>query len=317
MTDHAETDPGVGTLIVIVRPEGDDHHVLGGGGNGVLRAAVSVAVGSGNGRLWDDAPANDTIERPVRNLPEVVRAAADGAALHLAHVGCIRIADAVECVAMWFETEAGVAGVDDRRNTLRLLGAAAEIGASKRIEAAELAAAEVAANAAVDDEDAERTWDHDDPGLDPNTGLVTHATFTRALEDFEGEQAALVLIDLDHFTEVNETFGHDAADVVVRIAADRLLAACRGSDIVARLDGDRFGIIFRDVDRSIAMQISKRLLATLGEPLDVDGGPDTISATVSLAHQSGLVDMDELLELADGAIRSGKRSGRGRLVLAA
>ncbi len=318
---HAGSNPSTGTLVIVVRPDDPDHHVLAGGGTCVLRAAISVAVAGGHTRLWDDLPDRDTVEQHITALPEVVRAAAEGSRVAAVHAGCVRDGERVECVAFWFETSNGVAPLGDRRNTLGLLAAAAQRDATEAAAAAELAAAATRVQGISPDApdahgDGSRTFDAHDPGLDALTGLLTPERFEQALADFDDDEAALVMIDIDDFGAIEEQHGDDIANRVLRLTADRLARNTRGTDVVARLGGHRFGILLGDADRSGAMLVSKRLVSMIAEPLDLDAGPGSVTATVALAHQVGLVDVEEMVELADGAVTSGQRAGAGRLVLA-
>ena len=307
--------PGGGTLIVVVHPERDNHRILAAEGTGVLRAAVSVAVASGNHRLWTDAPVDDTIEHQARELPEVVRAAAGASNVVATHTGTVRVGDCLEGVAIWFDAGSGVASLSERRHTLELLSAAAERDA-ERAHAKAQAEAELSAASAPSDVEADqgRQFDPNDPDLDPLTGLANRDCFENALGLYESDHATLVVIDIDHFDSIADEFDTDVADRILVETADRLLDECRKSDLVARIDTDTFAILFGDVERSIALKISKRLLDRISQPL-LTPGPASITATVALSHQFGLVDTEELMESATDAISSGKRSTRGRLVV--
>ena len=314
-TTRAIGDPSHGVLVVIVRPDADDHHVVSGGGSGVLRAAVSVAVGAGNDRLWRDAPENDTIEQPTRSLPEVIAAAAEADGVRAVHTGCVRSGESIETVAIWFETWNGVASPTERREVLALLASAAASERTRRTEIA-AAAAPVPVEVAAD-EPTVRTFDPNDPNLDAVTGLLTAECFEDHLLSFDRDEAMLVLIDLDGFSTVSNEWGNDVSDQILRLTADRLVETCRGNDIIGRVAHDRFAILFGELARSEALQISKRLIAAVAAPLPVGTGPANVTGTVAMAHQVGLVDLEEMFESATDALASGKRSGAGRLVLAA
>lgn len=316
ITSHAVNDPTVGILVIAVRPDADHHQVLAGGGTGVIRAAMSVAVAGGHDRLWNDLPDRDTVERAITSLPEVVRAAADAADVVTVHAGSVRIDDRVECAAFWFETSNGVASLGDRRHSLELLAIAAGRDLAEAAAKAAEAEARRAAQPVDSDEPVGRTFDPNDPQIDALTGVATPDHFSAVLEGFEDDEAAIVMVDLDDFESIAETYGAETADRVVRATADRLVASVRGTDVIARLADHRFAILLADAERSVAMQISKRLLGVVSQPLELADGPETVTATIALSHQSGLVDVDEMLEMADGAVASGKRAGIGRLVLA-
>ncbi|MDW3213264.1 MAG: GGDEF domain-containing protein [Ilumatobacteraceae bacterium] len=313
---RADHDSAMGELVIVARTADGGHRAIGGGGVGPLRAAISVAVAAENARLWSGVEGTETIERSTRSMPEIVRTAAEASNITTAHVGCI-IDDAeppLAAVAVWFEVDGAVAGPNDRRSTMELLAAAAE--RQRRHFAAK--AAERAANAPAPEEapSGRREFDADDPSLDSVTGLATRADFESAMDAYESDEATLVVVDLDGFAKVPAECGDVVADAVLREIADRMVSSCRRDDLIARIGPDTFAILFADAPRSVGLHIAKRLLDTIAMPLPIAGGPEVVTATVALAHQFGLVDMEELMESADDAVASGKRSGTGRLVIA-
>ena len=315
-TARADHDATHGVLIVVARTANGSHRAIGGTSAGPLRAAVSVAVAAGNTRLWQGAVGDETIERSVQSLPEIIRTAAEASGVRAAHVGCIQD-ESVAAVAVWFDIDGQVATSTDRRETMELL----EVAAQRQHEfmiaraAAEAAAEPVEAASATNDAGG-RSFDANDPRLDSTTGLATREQFEDALENYDSDEATLVVVDLDQFADVAEVYGETITDAVLREIADRLVNSCRREDLIARLGLDTFAILFADAPRSVGLHVAKRLLDTIALPLPVAGGPEVVTATVALAHQFGLVDMDELLESADEAVASGKRSGAGRLVIA-
>ena len=315
-TGRADHEPSMGELVIVARTADGGHRAIGGGGIGPLRAAISVAVAADNSRLWSGIEGLDTEERPTRSMPEIVRTAAEASNVTTAHVGCI-LDDAtpsVAAVAVWFEVNGFVAGTADRRATMEMLSTAAE---RQRSCFADRAAREAAnAPAPGDEPSGRREFDADDPSIDSVTGLATRADFESAMDGYESDEATLVVVDLDGFAKVAADFGETIADAVLREIADRMVTSCRRDDLIARIGPDTFAILFADAPRSVGLQIAKRLLDTIATPLPVAGGPEVVTATVALAHQFGLVDMEELLESADDAVASGKRSGTGRLVIA-
>ena len=314
-TARADHDPRLGQLVIVARTADGSHRAIGGGGIGPLRAAVSVVVAAGNYRLWAGTSGTTTVERPVRSLPEIVRSAAEASDILVAHVGCIQD-DSVAAVAVWFEVDGNVASVTERNSTMELLAAAAAQQSEFFALRSARAAAEAAALAEAAPTTSGRTYDADDPNLDSTTGLATRQQFEDAMEAYDSDEATLVVVDLDGFAEVAETYGETITNAVLHEIADRLVTTCRRDDLIARLGPDTFAVLFSEAPRSVGLHIAKRLLETIALPLPIAGGPEVVTATVALAHQFGLVDMDELLESADGAVASGKRSGTGRLVIA-
>ncbi|MEY2958450.1 MAG: hypothetical protein RLZZ01_1018, partial [Actinomycetota bacterium] len=151
---------------------------------------------------------------------------------------------------------------------------------------------------------------------DPLEQLLDTADFGAALDEFDGDEAAIMVIDVDAFPELVSIWGDEIADLVVREVAVRLLASRRQRDILARLGRDRFALLFAGVDRSTVLQVAKRFVSTIGAPLPVEIGPSSITATIGVSHQSGLIDLDEMLESAGAAVESGKAGGGERVVIA-
>ena len=131
-----------------------------------------------------------------------------------------------------------------------------------------------------------------------------------------GAGFALHWIDLDHFKEVNDTFGHPAGDALLRSVAKRLSKILRGPDLVARLGGDEFAVLQAGVVREAqATNLAKRLVRTLSEPHQVLGHKVVSGGSVgiALAPQHGSTP-EELMKHADLALYSAKTSGRGAFI---
>ncbi|NNE11879.1 MAG: GGDEF domain-containing protein [Ilumatobacter sp.] len=317
LSARAAHHSGQGEIVIVARAGNREMRSVGSS-IGPVRAAVSVAVDGGHDRLWAETQGTDTVEMPIHALPEVIRTAASPIGYTHAHVGCVRD-DGLAAVAVWFS--AGDAGPDatQRKEAMQLLAAAAERQreylAMRDQEARERAAFEAAL------EDAEetggpRTFDPDDPNFDPVTGLASRDRFEETLEEYESDEATLVVVDVDEFDAIVSEHGDDVANTVLRELADRLLDACRRDDVIARLGASSFAVLLHEASRAVGLQVAKRLLETMAQPLPFTNGPDAVTATVAMAHQFGLVDTDELIESADLAVASGRRAGSNRLVIA-
>ncbi|MET8305691.1 bifunctional diguanylate cyclase/phosphodiesterase [Micromonospora sp. NPDC005173] len=147
-------------------------------------------------------------------------------------------------------------------------------------------------------------------GLANRRHLLDQGTEHLSARHAEGV-TALVLIDLNHFKEVNDTLGHAAGDQVLVQVAERLRGAAQGGDLVARLGGDEFAVLLRGLPApAVAAHRAEALLATLHEPFELDGMRISVEASggISAAPASG--GMAELLRRADVAMYQAKRAGQ-------
>jgi diguanylate cyclase (GGDEF)-like protein/hemerythrin-like metal-binding protein len=129
---------------------------------------------------------------------------------------------------------------------------------------------------------------------------------------------ALFLCDLDHFKEVNDTFGHQAGDVVLQVTAQRFLGCIRAPDTVARLGGDEFCIVLpRITDTRAAEAIAARLVAATRQPISINGQDVSVGLSMGIAllptHGS---TGDALIAAADAALYEAKRGGRNGFAFA-
>src|SRR5207237_4911053 len=94
---------------------------------------------------------------------------------------------------------------------------------------------------------------------------------------------ALIVADLDNFKDINDTFGHEKGDEVLREVAKRLREELRETDTVARLGGDEFAILLGDTDQALACSLAKRILHSFATPLEIAGTAIDISASLGIA----------------------------------
>ncbi|OAN51492.1 GGDEF domain-containing protein [Magnetospirillum moscoviense] len=130
----------------------------------------------------------------------------------------------------------------------------------------------------------------------------------------------LILLDLDGFKPVNDTYGHDAGDEVLVIIADRLQRLFRSNDVVARLGGDEFvAILTEDGDLAHAQVVAERVIEAIERPIALrTANTVTISASVGIAIADTAAapgDADALLKQADLAVYEAKRRGKGCAVI--
>jgi diguanylate cyclase (GGDEF)-like protein len=128
---------------------------------------------------------------------------------------------------------------------------------------------------------------------------------------------SLVLVDLDHFKSVNDTWGHLTGDTVLREAASRIAGVCRATDVAARYGGEEFVVLLLDTAEADAYVFAQRLRGRLSESPVVDGST-SIRVTASIGVcTSRLGDTRMLLAAADEALYRAKAEGRDRVVVAA
>jgi diguanylate cyclase (GGDEF)-like protein len=146
---------------------------------------------------------------------------------------------------------------------------------------------------------------------DPLTGLANRtllsARTTAALERGEGT-TALLLLDLDHFKEINDTLGHAAGDLLLQEVAHRLRRAVRAGDLVARLGGDEFAVLLTGLaDPALAEPVAAQLLTTLAEPVEYEGLHLSVEASIGIAcHPDDAGTAEELFRRCDVAMYQAK-----------
>jgi diguanylate cyclase (GGDEF)-like protein len=152
---------------------------------------------------------------------------------------------------------------------------------------------------------------------DPLTQLGTRTMFINHAEDALGDaddtMTAVIIIDLDGFKDVNDTYGHAAGDELLRTTAARLNANVRANDTVSRLGGDEFVVLLpRLTDDTIADTVADRMLRDLLQPLVVGEAMLSIRASAGIAiTRCGGHDVDEILREADQALHQAKAEGTG------
>ncbi len=143
---------------------------------------------------------------------------------------------------------------------------------------------------------------------------IEHELEARPMES--AGATAVLLLDLDDFKTVNDSLGHAAGDELLAAIAERLRTTLRGRDTAARIGGDEFGILIRTGERAEVEAIAGRLLAAIGEPIDLGDHRLTIAASLGIAFaEGGKTTADELLRSADVAMYMAKARGKGRAVV--
>lgn len=146
------------------------------------------------------------------------------------------------------------------------------------------------------------------------TTLVNHAVQ-------RNRELSLLVVDIDFFKKVNDTYGHDAGDDVLREFSKRVRKNVRGIDLACRYGGEEFVIVMPDTDAEVAGIVAERLRQRVaGEAFPIAGGTRLLNVTISigLASLDAVTDTPEvILKRADTALYQAKRDGRNRVVAAA
>jgi diguanylate cyclase (GGDEF)-like protein len=169
-----------------------------------------------------------------------------------------------------------------------------------------------------------------DVRTDPKTGILNMRGWSesaeRALERTarSGDQLALLMVDLDHFKWINDTYGHPAGDDVLRTVAQTLDEVTRPSDLVGRFGGEEFLILLPDIDEDATWDAAERIRVAIAKlhivTTDKRGDPATIAdRTTSIGvarHPRHGDNLERLLQSADAAVYLAKENGRDQVCFA-
>src|SRR5208337_3722335 len=124
--------------------------------------------------------------------------------------------------------------------------------------------------------------------------------------------AAIMYIDLDGFKDVNDNFGHDAGDILLKEVGKRLLSCVRKIDTVARIGGDEFLLLITGIQSPDSAElIAMKALRLVSQPIDLDGKRATVGASIGIAlYPEHGDDVDSLIKQADKAMYVIKNSGK-------
>lgn len=154
---------------------------------------------------------------------------------------------------------------------------------------------------------------------DPMTGLYNRRGLDVILKYWQTlhKDFAIVALDIDHFKRVNDTYGHDIGDEVIKFVADQLRACSRDSDILCRNGGEEFLVLLPETALDTAEQIAERLRIST-ENMASPVGKITISLGVSLwcSENNTDISIEQALKMADKALYRAKQEGRNRVMLA-
>jgi diguanylate cyclase (GGDEF)-like protein len=159
--------------------------------------------------------------------------------------------------------------------------------------------------------------------LDGLTGVLNRATYMRMSEHEllvakrRHQPVSVVMLDADHFKKVNDTYGHDVGDDVLKVLSATCSATLRAVDLIGRLGGEEFALTLPDTSSDGAMLVAERLRARIAA-LQVPTKKGTLQFTVSIGvatYPGGAEDVAALLKAADDALYRAKHGGRNRVVM--
>jgi len=160
---------------------------------------------------------------------------------------------------------------------------------------------------------------------DSLTGIHNRRFFMQRLQEEtervrrHGSNLSLLLFDMDFFKKINDTYGHDMGDQVLRAVADASMEIKRITDVAARIGGEEFALLLPETDSTGAVQIAQRLLEAIESvklPM-IGGSRPTVTASIGVATVSvRSEDMENVLNHADEALYKAKHAGRNQVCCA-
>jgi diguanylate cyclase (GGDEF)-like protein len=160
--------------------------------------------------------------------------------------------------------------------------------------------------------------------VDPLTGIANRRAFladagaAAKRHDGNPKPSSMLLIDLDNFKSINDTFGHALGDRVLEIFTASTREALRDSDLFGRLGGEEFAVLLSDMNSEAAVTVAERIRESFAEATsEVDGNAVGATVSIGIAHCDGAVlEVPELLAQADRALYFAKERGRNRVEVA-
>lgn len=155
---------------------------------------------------------------------------------------------------------------------------------------------------------------------DPLTGALNRRGFKDKLGRVRhiGEQSsAIIVMDLDHFKRINDQYGHDGGDEVLRVFSERIKANIRDSDLFVRLGGEEFALFLNNSSKQSAMLIAEKLRKLIADkPIEYGNHSFDVTCSFGLTNFDSGSSIDEAIKLADGALYKAKQEGRNRVFAA-
>jgi diguanylate cyclase (GGDEF)-like protein len=158
--------------------------------------------------------------------------------------------------------------------------------------------------------------------FDPLTGVMSRRAFTAAslrafaLAERHKHNLSLIVLDIDHFKSINDTYGHAAGDEVLSEAAAVCAKSLRSTDLFGRIGGEEFAVLLPHTDRAGALEVAEKLRKIIAAlPFEPDGEQRQVTASFGVATLDiTTTDFDSMMVRADGALYRAKAEGRNRCV---
>lgn len=152
---------------------------------------------------------------------------------------------------------------------------------------------------------------------DPLTGLLNRRAFVERYEairnqhERSGLPLSLLLVDIDHFKEINDQHGHTLGDQVLQLISDRLTDTLRPSDLVSRWGGDEFLLLLSETDLDNAKEIAERIRNSLKQDQAISSMQEQVfTVSIGIAEQQNQFDLDKHIQEADAGLYQAKQAGR-------
>lgn len=132
----------------------------------------------------------------------------------------------------------------------------------------------------------------------------------------KGKALSLLLLDIDFFKRVNDTYGHDAGDQILKLFASRVRRVVRAGDLICRLGGEEFAVLMPDTAIEVALRVAERIRGCIENDLftyAVDQQPIRVTASIGIAERVGGDNPESLMRRADSALYQSKDLGRNRV----
>ncbi len=152
-------------------------------------------------------------------------------------------------------------------------------------------------------------------GINNRRAFTTAASALLDLAARDNRAASMLLIDIDHFKQINDLYGHQWGDAALKVVATTLVQQLRESDVCGRLGGDEFAVLLPFTNQVAAAEVAQKIIDVIG-CLSLEVGSANITLSISVGVAEGITSIDGMLNRADAAMYEAKRAGRGRIVLA-